>query len=183
MPGTEADRPDGQNGASARALATLYRELRRIAAAQMSRTAPGSTLQPTALVHEAWLRLSGSCPARWRNEAHFVAAAARTMRHILIDRARRRGARRHGGGRWHINIDQVELSSLVADDAGLLVLDAALRRFASCHPEAAALLELHCFAGLEVADAAGALGLSRATAYRRWQFAEAWLRKELGSNL
>ena len=102
MAGTEADRLDGQSVALAEVLASLYPELRWIAAAQMSRADPGSTLQPTALVHEAWLRLSGSHRAQWRDQSAFVAAAAATMRHILIDRARRRGAARHGAGSQRI---------------------------------------------------------------------------------
>jgi len=181
MPGTESDRLDGNIRALSQLLATLYPVLRRIAAAQMSRVGAGSTLQPTALVHEAWLRLSASRRAQWRDQSHFIAVATATMRRILIDRARRRGAVRHGGGQQRIDIDCVDLSALVGDDAGLLVLDAALRKFSSHYPEAAALIELQCFGGVEVADAAGILGISRATAYRRWRFAQAWLRKELTS--
>jgi RNA polymerase sigma factor (TIGR02999 family) len=181
MVGTEADPLDGQSAEFADVLASLYPELRRIAAAQMSRAGPASTLQPTALVHEAWLRLSGSHRAQWRDQSHFVAAAAATMRHILIDRARRRGAARHGAGQKLIDIDGVNLSSVVADEVDVLTLDAALEKFTSRHPATAALIDLHCFARLEIADAARVLGLSRATAYRRWRFAQAWLRKELAS--
>ncbi len=179
---TEEDRLDGRGGAFAEALATLYPELRRIAAVQMSRAGPGSTLQATALVHEAWIRLSGSHNPQWRDQSHFVAAAAETMRHIVIDRARRRAAARHGGGQLRLDIDCTNLSSLVEDDAGLLALDVALSKFTSSHPEAAALVELHCFGGFDVADAAGVLGMSRATGYRRWRFAQAWLRRELAPN-
>jgi RNA polymerase sigma factor (TIGR02999 family) len=182
MPGTESDRRDRDTEAIAELLASLYPELRRIAAAQMARSSPGSTLQPTALVHEAWLRLTAGDRARWRDQSHFVAAAAEAMRHILIDRARRRRAARHGGELRRIDLDQVELTSLVANDASLLVLDAALKRLAERHPEPAALIELHCFGGLDIADAGRVLGLSRPTAYRRWRFAEAWLRREFAAN-
>jgi RNA polymerase sigma factor (TIGR02999 family) len=180
MRGTEVD-PAGDI-ASAEMLTSLYTELRRIAAAQMSRSGRASTLQPTALVHEAWLRLSASDRAQWREQSHFVAAATATMRHILIDRARRSSTAKHGGGHRRLGLEHLELPPTVAADEGLLALDAALRSFAEGHPEAAALVELQCFGGLDVTEAARVLGIPRSTAYRRWLFAQAWLRKELESS-
>lgn len=177
MHGTEADPANG--GASAEMLSSLYAELRRIAAAQMSRSSRTSTLQPTALVHEAWLRLTANDRAQWRDQSHFVAAATATMRHILIDRARRRRTAKHGGGQCRVNLDRVELPAIIADDEGLLALDEALKKFAEHHPEAAALVELQCFGGLDITDAARVLGIPRSSAYRRWLFAQAWLQTEL----
>jgi RNA polymerase sigma factor (TIGR02999 family) len=180
MRGTEADPAGG--GASAEVVTSLYAELRRIAAAQMARSSRSSTLQPTALVHEAWLRLNASDRAQGRNQSHFVAAATAAMRHILIDRARRNSTAKHGGGHQRLNLDHLELPSIVGDDDGLLALDIALRRFAEKHAEAAALIELQCFGGLDITEAARVLGVPRSTAYRRWLFAQAWLRKELESS-
>lgn len=177
MRGTEVNPAPG--GESAEMLSSLYAELRRIAAAQMSRFSRSSTLQPTALVHEAWLRLTASDRAQWRDQSHFVAAATAAMRHILIDRARRRRTAKHGGGQSRVDLGQMELRLIVADDEGLLALDAALRKFAERHPEAAVLVELQCFGGLDVAEAARVLRVPRSTAYRRWLFAQAWLCKEL----
>jgi RNA polymerase sigma factor (TIGR02999 family) len=157
----------------------VYAELRRIAAAQMSRVPAGSTLQPTALVHEAWLRLSKSDEASWRSQSHFLSAAAEAMRHILIDQARRRATIRHGGHVKHVPLTENDLPLCLNNDEQLLALDAAIDRLASEHPEAANLTKLHCFAGIDIPDAGKALGLSRATAYRRWLFARAWLYKEL----
>jgi RNA polymerase sigma factor (TIGR02999 family) len=166
-------------GTSADMFTSLYAELRRIAAAQMLRSDRSSTLQPTALVHEAWLHLSTSDRAQWRDQSHFVAAAATTMRHILIDRARRRRATKHGGGQQRVGVDQIELPSFVAADEGVLACDEALKKLAEHHPEAALLIELQCFGGLDVAESARVLGIPRSTAYRRWLFAQAWLKKEL----
>ena len=170
MRGTEVNPTPG--GKSAEMLNSLYAELRRIAAAQMSRFSRSSTLQPTALVHEAWLRLTAADRAQWRDQSHFIAAATATMRHILIDRARRRRTAKHGGGQLWVDLGQIELHSIVEDDQGLLALDTALRKFAQRHPEAAALVELQCFDGLDVTEAARVLRIPRSTAYRRWLFAQ-----------
>ena len=154
----------------------VYRELRRIAASMMAKLPSGSTLQPTALVHEAWLRLGGTqCQSR----AHFLAAAAEAMRHILIDRARQRHAVRHGGGQQRIDIHQLEIPLDTEDDERLLAVNAAVERLATEHSQAADLVKLRCFVGLEIAEAAQALGIPRTTAYRRWQFAVAWLYRDL----
>jgi len=154
----------------------VYRELRKIAARTMTRLPTGSTLQPTALVHEAWLRLGGM---QVQSRAHFLAAAAEAMRHILIDRARQRSAVRHGGGQQRIDIDQLEIPLDPEDDERLLAVNAAVERLAHEHSQAADLVKLRCFVGMEIAEAAQALGIPRTTAYRRWQFAIAWLYRDL----
>ena len=160
-------------------LPSVYRELRRIANANMARMPAGTTLQPTALVHEAWLRLGGSVKASWQSRAHFLAAAAEAMRHILIDRARQRGTQRHGGDRQRIDIEQIDIPIETQDDERLLAIDAALDKLTLEHPQIAELVKLRCFVGLEVSEAARVLHLPRATAYRRWQFARTWLYNEL----
>ena len=160
-------------------LPSVYKELRRIATANMARMPAGTTLQPTALVHEAWLRLGGSAKASWQSRAHFLAAAAEAMRHILIDRARQRGTVRHGGDRERIDIEQIDIPIETQDDERLLAIDAALDKLTLEHPQIAELVKLRCFVGLEVAEAARVLHLPRATAYRRWQFARTWLYNEL----
>jgi RNA polymerase sigma factor (TIGR02999 family) len=162
-------------------LPRVYAELRRLAAAQMARRPSGCTLQPTALVHEAWLRLCGAQQGEWRSRAHFFAAAAEAMRHILIDRARQRRAARHGGGQQRIDIQEIEIPVNTANDDQLLAISAAIDKLALEHPEIAELVKLRCFAGLEVSEAAQALGIPRTTAYRRWLFARTWLYQELRS--
>jgi RNA polymerase sigma factor (TIGR02999 family) len=161
-------------------LPLVYRELRNIAAAQMARMPSEHTLQPTAVVHEAWLRLGARNPADWHSRAHFLAAAAEAMRHILIDRARQRQARRHGGGQKRVDVDDIEIPIDVDDDRVLAVSE-ALDKLSLERPDLAALVKLRCFAGLEVAEAARVLDIPRATAYRRWAFARTWLYKELTS--
>ncbi|MET0535622.1 MAG: ECF-type sigma factor [Steroidobacter sp.] len=153
----------------------VYAELRRLAACQMGHVAAGSTLQPTALVHEVWLRLGRASQGEWCDRSHFFAAAAEAMRHILIDRARRNLAIRHGGGRRRVDIATIEFPICLDDSEHLLALDLALEKLAQQHADAAELVKLHCFVGLDIEDAALALGLARATAYRRWVFARAWL--------
>jgi RNA polymerase sigma factor (TIGR02999 family) len=159
----------------------VYAELRRIAAVQMARMPAGSTLQPTALVHEAWMRLRKSNASGWQSQSHFLAAATQSMRHILIDRARRRNALRHGGHFVHVPITETDLPLSLDNDEHLLALDSAIDRLAVEHPDAAELTKLHCFAGIDIPEAGRALGLTRATAYRRWLFARAWLYRELTS--
>jgi RNA polymerase sigma factor (TIGR02999 family) len=159
-------------------LPALYDELRRLAAAQMSRGAPGSTLQPTALVHEAWLRLGGD-QRRFESKAHFFSAAAEAMRHILIDRARQRRALKHGGDQQRVDIQEIEIPVNQEDDDQVIAVSDAVDKLAREHPEIAELVKLRCFVGLEVSEAAQALGIPRTTAYRRWMFARTWLYKEL----
>lgn len=159
----------------------IYAELRRIAACQMAKMSAGSTLQPTALVHEVWLRLVSARQHEWSDRSHFFAAAAEAMRHILIDRARRSLAVRHGGGRRRVDISTIEFPICLDDGEHVLALNSALERLEQQHAEAAELVKLHCFVGLDIEDAALALGLARATAYRRWIFARTWLYDALTS--
>ena len=162
-------------------LPSVYGELRKIAAATMAKLPAGSTLQPTALVHEAWLRLGGTRDADWQSRAHFLAAAAEAMRHILIDRARQRRAIRHGGDQQRVAIDHLEIPIDTNDDECLLAIGAAVDKLAAQHPEVAELVKLRCFAGLDISEVAQALGIARTTAYRRWEFGRTWLYNELRS--
>lgn len=176
----------GDAAAGAQILPLVYAELRQLARAKMAREQPGHTLQPTALVHEAWLRLGDQ---RFENRAHFFGAAAEAMRRILIDSARRRAARCHGGGRVQAGSDDAlaaiaapSVDHTIADADDLLALDAALRKLEAEDKLKADLVKLHYFVGLSLDDAADALGISRATAYRHWTYARAWLRHEITSN-
>ncbi len=161
-------------------LPLVYQELRKLAAAKMGREAAAHTLQPTALVHEAWLRLGGDAQPGWQNRAHFFAAAAEAMRRILIDRARRRKAQRHGGDLQRLNADDLELAGDVnrADDQLLAVHD-ALDTFATEDPKKAELVKLRYFAGLTLEEAAGAMGIPIGTAKRWWTYSRARLYREL----
>src|SRR5438093_882058 len=162
--------------AAADLLPLVYDELRKLAAVRMAAESPDQTLQPTALVHEAYIRLIGPADeVRWENRGHFFAAAAEAMRRILVDCARRKRTEKHGGHLHRVELPDVPAEPEVADEQ-LLVLDAALTRFAAEDPVAARVVELRHFAGLSIDDAATALGLSRATAYRHWTYARAWLR-------
>ena len=177
-----ADIERGDRQAAGELLPLVYDELRRLAGARLAREAPGQTLQPTALVHEAYLRLVGGDPGKaFDGRGHFFAAAAEAMRRILIDRARDRGRLKRGGGRRRVRLD---LDALLAEPPGddLLALDEALTALAAEDPGAAALVQLRVFAGLTLADAAGILGLSTATADRYWAYARAWLRVEIAGD-
>ena len=166
----------GDRKAAADLLPLVYNELRQLAAARMAAESPEQTLHPTALVHEAYLRLIGSADEpRWDNRGHFFAAAAEAMRRILVDAARRKRTEKHGGHRRRVELPDVAAEPDVADEQ-LLALDAALTRLAAEDPVAARVVELRHFAGLSIEDAAATLGLSRATAYRHWTYARAWLR-------
>jgi RNA polymerase sigma factor (TIGR02999 family) len=172
----------GDRRAAAELLPLVYDELRTLAAARMSDEAPGQTLQPTALVHEAYLRLIGPADGlRWDNRGHFFAAAAEAMRRILVDAARRRQREKHGGGRHRVDLDAVPAAAPNPRD-DLVALDAALTRLAAEDAQAARLVELRHFAGLTVADSARVLGISPRTADRVWAFARAWLHRELTQN-
>ena len=173
--------PDNTDSRVSELLPLVYDELRRIAAAQMAQRPAGSTLQPTALVHEAWMRLGGAQQAEFQSRAHFFAAAAEAMRHILIDRARQRRALRHGGGQQRVDIDEIEIPINTDNDDQVIAISEAIDKLAIEHPEIAELVKLRCFVGLEVAEAAQGLGIPRTTAYRRWLFARTWLYKELTS--
>ena len=173
---------EGAGESAADLLPEVYNELRKIAAAQMATWHSTHTLQPTGLVHEAWLRLGGSNQASWTSHSHFVAAAAEAMRHILIDRARRRQTMRHGGGQERVDLDTIDTAAEHIEEANvdiLLAVDGAIDKLALEHPKMAELVKLHCFVGLEVSEIALALGISRATATRWWQFARTWLYREL----
>jgi RNA polymerase sigma factor (TIGR02999 family) len=151
--------------------------LRRLAAAYMRRERPGQTLQATALVHEAYLRLAGA-GSPWRDKQHFIGIAARAMRQILVDRARARGAQKRWGGMTRVAITE-SLAGALHEDAMLPALDRALARLEAIDPEQARIVELRYFVGLSVEEAAAALGMSPATLKRRWSLARAWLFREL----
>jgi len=173
---------NGDPKAAAELLPIVYDELRRVAAARMANGAPGHTLQPTALVHEAWLRLVGKeGEAQFQNRTHFFAAAAEAMRHILIDHARRKQALRHGGGQQRVDADDLEIAA-PADDDELLAVNDALDRLAQADPAKAELVKLRYFVGMTIEEAASALGVSEPTAKRRWALARAWLFNEIKSH-
>jgi RNA polymerase sigma factor (TIGR02999 family) len=162
----------------------VHNELRQLAAQKLAQEQTGQTLQPTALVHEAYLRLQGSgdetrCgEQRWDSPGHFFAAAAEAMRRILIDRARRKRSTKRGGGRKRIDVDAIDVATQATPDQ-LLAVDDALAKLAREDPATARLVELRYFAALTVDEAGKALGMSTATAYRHWKYARAWLHSEL----
>ncbi len=171
----------GDATAANQLLRLVYDELRRLAAQKMAREAPGQTLQPTALVHEAWLRLGGAEQPTWQNRAHFFAAAAEAMRRILIDNARRKKAARHGGGLERVNVDDsgAEFAVPTGKDDELLGVHEALDRLAAIDPVKAELVKLRYFVGLTIEQAAEVLGISEPTAKRYWAYARAWLYREI----
>jgi RNA polymerase sigma factor (TIGR02999 family) len=159
-------------------LPLVYQELRRLAAYKMSQEASGHTLQPTALVHEAWLRLVGDEAAKFQNRAHFFGAAAEAMRRILVESARRKKRLKHGGQLERVDVDAVVLPLPMPDDE-LLALDEALDRLATVDSRAAEVVKLCFFVGLTQEQAGKELGISLATAERLWSFARAWLFQEM----
>ena len=169
----------GDPNASERLLPLVYEELRKLAAQKMVREAPGQTFQPTALVHEAYLRLvSGEGAQDWNGRRHFFAAAAEAMRRILIEQARRKGRPKHGGDRRRIDLDDAQsVAEAPSDD--LLDLDEALARLEVTDPVAAQVVKLRFFTGLSMPEAAEALGLSLRSAERNWTYARTWLHREL----
>jgi RNA polymerase sigma factor (TIGR02999 family) len=170
----------GDPSAAEQLLPLVYGELRKLAAQRLAQEKPGQTLQATALVHEAYLRLVDAPTARsWNSRGHFFAAAAEAMRRILIENARRKKAEKHGGDRKRLDVADVEI--LAFDDSERwLLLDDALTQFAKEDPSAAQVAKLRLFACLSVEDIAEVLGLARATAFRHWTYARAWLQAELG---
>jgi RNA polymerase sigma factor (TIGR02999 family) len=169
----------GDPNAAAELLPLVYDELRKLAVARMAEERPGQTLQATALVHEAYIRLvGGSHREDWNGRGHFFAAAAEAMRRILVEAARRRACARHGGGRDRVDLDASALVAPAADE-GLLALDEALSRLVTEDPIAADLVKLRYFAGLTVPQAAELLGVSPRKADFLWAFARAWLRREI----
>lgn len=159
-------------------LPLVYDELRRLAAAKMAGEVPGQTLQPTALVHEAWLRLSQQAHAHWQNREQFYAVAAEVMRRILVDRARRRQARKHGGQLERVDLDAIELPS-PGDDLAVLQIHEALDQLAMADGEKAEVVKLRFFVGLENDEIAALLGVSEKTVRRHWAFAKAWLHRAM----
>ena len=152
------------------------RRLARLARAKMAREQPGHTLQPTALVHEAWLRLvDKDGQAQFKNRAHFFGAAAEAMRRILVEAARRKLALRRGGRQERLDVDEIEIAAPTKDDGELLAVHEALDRLAAESPERAELVKLRYFTGLSIEEAAAALGISERTAKRWWTFSRAWL--------
>ena len=169
---------DGDEAAAGQLFELVYTELRQVAAQKMAREAAGHTLQPTALVHEAWLRLGADAQPHWQNRAHFFSAAAEAMRRILVDRARRKQAQRRGEGAEHVELDGIELAGPV-DDEQLLALNDALDRFAAVDAPKAELVKLRYFVGLTTEQAARVMNISEPTAKRWWAYAKAWLFSEL----
>jgi RNA polymerase sigma factor (TIGR02999 family) len=161
-------------------LPLVYDELRQLAAQRLAHERPGQTLQPTALVHEAYLRLVDTATiTRWDSRGHFFAAAAEAMRRILVERARRRGRLRHGGGLRRLDLLDAEGVDSPSDDEQILLLDEALSRLAATRPQAAELVKLRFFSGLTADEAAPMVGLSPRSARRLWAFARAWLRRDM----
>ena len=172
----------GDPQAASQLLPLVYEELRRLAAAKLAQEKPGQTLQATALVHEAYLRLVGEGGASsWDGRGHFFAAAAEAMRRILVDNARRKQRLRHGGGFQRVELAE-ELLPLEAPDADVLAVHEALEQLTRQDPQTAELVKLHFFAGLPLEQAADLLGLSARTAYRNWNYARAWLFRQLGGS-
>src|SRR4051812_41917009 len=169
---------DGDPLAAAKLLPLVYDELRRLARAQMAQERAGHTLQATALVHDAYLRLMEGASDQWANRRHFFAAAAEAMRRILIEHARRKQSLKRGGEHGRVDLDDEQLPEIASpcdDIDDLLSLNDALDRLSMEQPANAELVKLLYFAGLNLAEAAAAMGISRTGAYRQWIFARAWL--------
>ena len=168
----------GDSQAAESLLNLVYDELRRLAAYKLAQEAPGQTLQPTALVHEAWLKLVGGEARKFENRTHFFAAAAEAMRRILVESARRRQALRRGGDWQQVDLDMIEPAApRLSED--VLALNDALEKLEQKDREKAELVKLRYFAGLTMEQAAEALGISPATAHRYWSYARAWLHREI----
>jgi RNA polymerase sigma factor (TIGR02999 family) len=166
---------EGDPHAAEQLLPLVYDELRKLAAGYLAAEKPGQTLQPTALVHEAYVRLVGTAPdGQWGGRAHFFAAAAEAMRRILLDAARRKGRRKRGGGMARHDLDGIDPAAPESPD-DLLALDEALGRLAAADPQAAELVRLRFYAGLPIPEVARVLGISPRTADRTWAYARAWL--------
>jgi RNA polymerase sigma factor (TIGR02999 family) len=170
----------GDPKAAAELLPLVYDELRKLAAARMADEKPGQTLQPTALVHEAYVRLvGGDATQQWAGRGHFLAAAAEAMRRILVEVARRKGALKRGGGRPRAELRDADVAAEEAPDE-VLAIDEALAGLAAADPQAAELVKLRYFAGLSLPEAAESLGIPTRTAERLWAYARAWLRRAIG---
>jgi RNA polymerase sigma factor (TIGR02999 family) len=169
---------DGDPRAVDELLPMVYQELRKLAAHKMANLAAGQTLQPTALVHEAWMRLVGDETPKFESRRHFFAAAAEAMRHILIDNARRKGAKRHGGGIQRVNLDDVDIAGPGYNDQ-LLAVNEALDKLAAQWPLEAEVVKLRFFVGMTIEEAAEVLGISERTAKNYWAHAKPWLYREI----
>jgi RNA polymerase sigma factor (TIGR02999 family) len=169
----------GDERAAGELLPLVYEELRRLATQRLADERPGHTLQPTALVHEAYLRLVGDDARRWADRTHFFRAAAESMRRILIDHARAKRGPKRGGSRNRVPLDLAELAA-EADGDEILAVTEAISRLEAHNPEVAEIVRLRFYVGLSVQDTANALGVSERTVYRDWTFARAWLIRELG---
>ena len=172
----------GQSRASEELLPLVYNELRQLAAARMAQEAAGQTLQATALVHEAWLRLVGDGDRTWQNRAHFFGAAAEAMRRILIERARRKSSLKHGGGGERLNVEELELAETTPDEKILLVND-ALEQLEVAQPERARVVVLKYFGGLTNKEVAEALDISERSVDRHWMCAKNWLFRKIHAQL
>jgi RNA polymerase sigma factor (TIGR02999 family) len=173
----------GDPQAASQLLPLVYDELRKLAAHSLAHQTPGQTLQPTALVHEAYLRLVGDPAGHdWDSRGHFFAACAEAMRRILVEQARRKGRRKRGGGLTRLDLDAAEQVSVPEVREDLLALDEALTKLASADSQAAQLVQLRYFAGLSIPEAARTLGVSPRTADRLWAFARAWLLREVSGD-
>ncbi len=170
---------NGDTAAGDRLIQVVYDDLRQMAARRIVPGAADQTLEPTALVHEAWLRLGGEQMGGWRSRAHFFATAATAMRSILVDRARWRKAVRHGGGQQRVNLDDVQVATGTADDNQILAVHEALEKFALEDPRKAELVKLRYFGGLSLEEAAETLSISEATGKRWWAYARGWLGREI----
>lgn len=168
----------GDPTAADQLLGLVYDELRKLAASKLANERAGQTLQPTALVHEAWLRLIGATPPSFANRAHFFSAAAEAMRRILIDRARRKLTVRHGGGCVRVDLEGVDLAAPDADQQ-LIAVHEALEKLALQHPLQAELVKLRYFAGMTNEEIAKVLGISVSTVKNYWTFARAWIFHEI----
>jgi RNA polymerase sigma factor (TIGR02999 family) len=172
----QANQPDG--AVSQELLPLVYKELRALAASRMAREMEGQTLQPTALVHEAWLRLQSNASPVWRNRAHFFGAASEAMRRILIERARRKLRLKRGNRAEHVSIENVDVAQTEPDER-ILLIDESLTRLSETDPELARIVTLKFFGGLTNTEVADTLGVTERTIYNKWTFAKAWLLKNI----
>ena len=170
--------PGGEGRAAAELLPLVYEDLRKLAAHRLTRLAPGQTLQPTALVHEAWLRMAAAEQRTWENRAHFFAAAAEVMRHVLVDYVRRRTRLKRGGGQLRLDIDELDLAGTTPDEKVLLINE-ALERLQAADAPKARIVVLKFFGGLTDREVAENLGVTERTVERHWAYARAWLLRSI----
>jgi len=169
----------GNPKAAEELLPLVYEELRKLAAHKMANERPGHTLQPTALVHEAWLRLVGDRASEFENRGHFFAAAAEAMRRILVERARRKHREKRGGGAEHVDLDELEIAAPMGNEEESLAIHEALDRLAAQDARKAEVVKLRYFVGFSFEETAEVLGISVPTAKREWAYARAWLHQEI----